>query len=294
MQNRNKISTNTEIKYLKPKTQSAKPLFLLPNKSPLFLSFCLFLFCFIPLFLSACVKSAEYTVSFETAGGSAVPPVKVADGTGLIAVPTKGASDGTTYYFGGWYTVPASAGHTDETRYDYTKPVTGDITLYARWDAEESADRGTPEVLAAGTEDDTEQSGKQPANKAELKALIAELGHDADLNHIDVSKVTDMSRLFADSDFNGDISGWDVSGVTNMEGMFYNAKKFNRPIGDWNVSGVTNMAVMFYGAGEFNQPIGDWDVSNVIGMGDTFFDAKAFDQDISGWAVQPSDHGGKQ
>ena len=53
-----------------------------------------------------------------------------------------------------------------------------------------------------------------------VKSEIKRLGYNADLNHIDVSQVTDMSFLFNDSDFDGDISNWNVSNVTNMECMF--------------------------------------------------------------------------
>ena len=53
-----------------------------------------------------------------------------------------------------------------------------------------------------------------------VKSEIERLGNNADLNHIDVSQVTDMSYLFNGSCFNGDISNWDVSNVTDMEGMF--------------------------------------------------------------------------
>ena len=53
-----------------------------------------------------------------------------------------------------------------------------------------------------------------------VKSEIKRLGNNADLNHIDVSQVTDMSYLFEESEFNGDISNWDVSNVTNMRAMF--------------------------------------------------------------------------
>ena len=65
-------------------------------------------------------------------------------------------------------------------------------------------------------------------------------GPTANLNHINVSKVTDMNRLFCDSKFNGDISEWDVSGVEDMGGMFLRSN-FNGDISMWDVSNVYTM-----------------------------------------------------
>lgn len=93
---------------------------------------------------------------------------------------------------------------------------------------------------------------------------IRKQGPHADLNHIDVSRVTDMSWMFRESKFNGGISDWDVSNVTDMRSMFQGSA-FNSEIGNWNDSSVTDMEDMFDGS-KFDCDINDWDVSHVTNM----------------------------
>ena len=133
---------------------------------------------------------------------------------------------------------------------------------------------------------------------------VDKYGIDANLNHIDVSGVTDFSRVFEYSKFNGDISEWDVShGETFTEmfsnsefngnimkwdmssavyltGMFRNSK-FNNDIGLWNTGNVRIMRSMFEGS-EFNKDIHMWDVGNVTDMSYMFSYSK-FNQDIECW-----------
>ena len=98
---------------------------------------------------------------------------------------------------------------------------------------------------------------KIPKDREDLKRLVAEeikeQGNEADLNHIDTSKITDMRHMFSWAfAFNGDISKWDVSNVKYMSGMFREAREFNGDISGWDVSNVIDMSGMFAQAYVFN------------------------------------------
>jgi len=107
-----------------------------------------------------------------------------------------------------------------------------------------------------------------------ITQLIKERGEDADLNDIDVSKITNMNVLFNHDytiKFNGDISKWDVSNVEDMNGMFFSSK-FNGDISKWDVSNVNDMSMMFCQS-NFNrkEDLENWNVNNVKSMKNIFF-----------------------
>jgi surface protein len=106
------------------------------------------------------------------------------------------------------------------------------------------------------------------------------------LEHWDVSQVTDMTNMFIfASTFNQPLNSWDVSKVTSMFQMFGGASAFDQPLNDWNVSQVTNMRSIFNGASLFNQLLGSWDVSQVTTMTFMFNDASSFNQPLDNWDV---------
>lgn len=101
--------------------------------------------------LEAKYKLASYSVKFETDGGSEVSEQTVADG-GQAEKPegvTKKYDgslpeglylgvqnpDKASYTLEGWYTDAAKT-----QKYDFSTPVTGDLTLYAKWVAPEKID----------------------------------------------------------------------------------------------------------------------------------------------------------
>ncbi|GFS26140.1 surface protein [Elysia marginata] len=115
-----------------------------------------------------------------------------------------------------------------------------------------------------------------------VRSEIKRLGNGADLNHIDVSCVTNMKNLFRSSKFDGDVSKWDVSNVTDMAEMF-SMTPFNGDVSKWDVSSVHNMSLMFESC-DFDGDLSKWDVSNVTNMAD-MFRISYFKGDISKWDV---------
>ena len=157
-----------------------------------------------------------------------------------------------------------------------------------------------------------------------VKSETKRLGYDADLNHIDVSFVTDFSNVFnmffwqsdvftvADSrKINVDISKWDMSNAEELNCMFYSCRGFNCDISEWampkakdfsfmfnacenfdidisgwDMSSAEKLDAMFQKCTKFNQPIGKWNTENVESIDHMFFEASSFCQDLSSWDLK--------
>ena len=139
----------------------------------------------------------------------------------------------------------------------------------------------------------TKKSNSEPtieANDDNIKSIVEQelqrLGTNADLNHIDTSKVTNMMFLFRLKRFSGDISEWDVSNVVSMAGMFQGCIEFNGDLSKWDVSGVKIMRHMFASCRDFDgMSIEKWNPKSVQTTEAMFTYCRLFNADISGWRM---------
>lgn len=112
-----------------------------------------------------------------------------------------------------------------------------------------------------------------------VRQEIERLGKDADLNHIDVSKVIDFTYwdkgpdepenllgLFETTDFCGDISKWNMSKAERIDYLFCNCENFNGNISDWNVENIESCCGLFSGCISFKQDLSKWNMKNITNI----------------------------
>ena len=123
-------------------------------------------------------------------------------------------------------------------------------------------------------------------NKQHLLDLIQDniyiRGHDCSLNHLDISKLTDLSGVFRKSTFNGDISQWDVSNVKHMNSMFEESA-FNGDLSRWNIGQLKEAAQMFR-ASAFQGDIAQWNTSS-LNYAPEMFGSYRYAGDLSLWLL---------
>lgn len=76
--------------------------------------------------ISIAAQKRNYTVTFDANGHGTAPAEQTITAEGIASEPT--APEATGYTFGGWYKEPECT-----TAFDFATPITGNITLYAKW-----------------------------------------------------------------------------------------------------------------------------------------------------------------
>ena len=98
-------------------------------------------------------NGSAQTVTFDTAGGSYVPSVSVKSGSALTR-PSNPSKSG--YSFGGWLFAGAA--------YDFSTPVSSDITLIAKWNAASSSSGSSDSDHSHHSDSDKSEKKQETTN----------------------------------------------------------------------------------------------------------------------------------
>ena len=166
--------------------------------------------------ITLCAKwnSVSYTVVYHSNGGTNVASQKVlASSEGVVA--TQPATNPTLegYTFVGWYTSKDGGQTLSDAAYDFATPLTGDLTLYAKWKdtvdandyfiASANLDTATLDSLTNGTAKVTDANTVNYRSQADIDADIAVLHGTATVNRQGEDYNTVKSRwkgyLYSDS-----------------------------------------------------------------------------------------------
>ncbi len=166
----------------------------------------------------------------------------------------------TLYVFRGWFTEAECI-----NQWDFNTVVPGDMTLYAKWDAQYTFDSETGELKLLCGEFNKDNKWGSDVPPMEVKSVTAtnevsftgncwQLFYDfyycesMDLSRVNTSNATNTGFMFqyCANLTSLDLSGWNTSRVTEMRGMFYNCGSLSTlDISDFSTANVKDMRYMF-------------------------------------------------
>ena len=194
------------------------------------------------------IKPAKPTVTFDSNDGTTVDSQTVANG-GTVAEPAAPTKDG--YVFAGWYTDKALT-----QKYDFSKAVKDNMTLYARWNVGgDCGDNltwsldsdGTLTISGTGAMKDYDfydgerspwDSKKTQIQKVVIGDGVTTIGNDAfnectSLTTVDLSNATSLEKIGIRAFFKcSQLENIDLSKAVNLKEIGDNA---------FNSSGVENV-----------------------------------------------------
>ena len=125
-----------------------------------------------------------------------------------------------------------------------------------------------------------------------VREEVRRLGMEADLNHIDVSKCTQLDEVFhtffiGDESFKGDVSKWNTENITSLYYTFAYCYNFNCDLSEWDVHNVKGMRNCFYKCQDF-EGIGleNWNTESLEDAGSLFAGCSKFNCDVSSWNTE--------
>jgi hypothetical protein len=119
-----------------------------------------------------------------------------------------------------------------------------------------------------------------------VEKLIKERGKKADLNDIDVSKITRLDCLFQETIFNGDISEWNVSNVESATLMFHKST-FDGDLSNWDVRKLENAGGMFAESdfSDKDEGLKNWQPIKLNKISQMFMNCYNFKTNLDNWLL---------
>ncbi len=188
----------------------------------------------------------------------------------------------------GWYTDAACT-----NQWDFNTVVTGDMTLYAKWEETRygfNSETGELVLLWGEFNKGNKWGSDVPAES--VKSVTANSGvsftgdcsqlfqffsncTSMDLHNVNTSNVTSMRQMFdyCKSLTSLDLSGWNTANVTEMWYMFSSCESLTSlDLSGWNTSNVTSMYAMFSRCYNLSSlDITSFNTSNATSLGFMFY-----------------------
>ena len=204
------------------------------------------------------------------------------------------------YVFHGWFTEAECT-----NPWDFNTVVPGDMTLYAKWDAQYTFNSETGELkLLWGEFNSGNKWGSDvPADSVKSVTATSQVSFTGDcselfkgfknctsmdLDSVNTSAVTNMTRMFniCTSLTSLNISSWDTGNVTNMLMLFsgcLSLTSFN--VSNWNTANVTDMTYMFQSCNALTSiDLSNWNIGKALNMYDMFASCYNLTTvNLSGW-----------